>query len=35
MLFANDAEDCLICHGVNLLSDLQFAVVELEIKKTL
>jgi hypothetical protein len=29
MLFANDAEVCLICHGVNLFSDLQFTVVEL------
>jgi hypothetical protein len=29
MLFVNDAEDCLICHGVNVLADLQFTVVEL------
>ena len=29
MLFVNDAEDCLICHGVNLLTHLQFTVVEL------
>jgi hypothetical protein len=29
MLFANDAEDCLLCHGVNFLADLQFNVEEL------
>jgi hypothetical protein len=26
MMFANDEEDCLICHGVNVLADLQFTV---------